>query len=144
MKKDKATHSSRSNCAISMALDAVGDKWSLLILRDLMFSDKRSYGALLGSEEKIATNILASRLASLEANELIRKETDPADTRRYLYFLTNKGIHLLPVIMELMQWMSKFNQEASFCVGNKKAYAKDRVTLYKTLIADLKKEHLGT
>ncbi|MEP6710857.1 MAG: helix-turn-helix domain-containing protein [Ferruginibacter sp.] len=141
MKKNIIDSIRRSECAVSMALDAVGDKWSLLILRDLMFSDKRTYGELQASEERIATNILASRLVTLEANNLIRKKADPADSRRILYFLTEKGIHLVPVVIELMQWMSKFNPEASACTGNTKAYKKDRVGLYKEIIADLKKLH---
>ncbi len=143
MKKNNEDAGIRSQCAVSMALDAVGDKWSLLILRDLMFSDKRSYGQLQASEEKIATNILAARLVTLETNGLIRKDADPADSRRYLYFLTEKGIQLLPVVMELMHWMAKFNPGASACAGNKKAYEKDRVALYKELMLKLKKQHLA-
>ena len=131
----------RSGCAVSMALEAVGDRWSLLILRDLMFTDKRSFGDLYTSEEKIATNILASRLISLEANGLIRKEADKNDSRRNFYFLTEKGVYLLPTVIELMQWMSRFNPEASSCAQNTKAYQKDRVQLYKELIKKLKKEH---
>jgi len=141
LKKNSTDSSRRSQCAVSMALDAVGDKWSLLILRDLMFSAKRSYGELQASEERIATNILAARLVSLEANGLIRKETDQSDSRRYLYFLTEKGIHLLPTVVELMQWMSKFNPEASACTENTSAYQKDRVELYNELITELEKVH---
>ncbi len=142
MKKNVIESGRRSECAISMALDAVGDKWSLLILRDLMFSQKRSYGELQASEERIATNILASRLATLEENGLIRKQADPADSRRFLYFLTEKGIHLVPVVIELMHWMSKFNPNASACTENLEAYKNDRVRLYNQLMADLKKQHV--
>ena len=141
MKTKSADSSRRSECAVSMALDAVGDKWSLLILRDLMFTSKRSYGELQASEERIATNILAARLVSLEANGLIRKEADQSDSRRHLYFLTEKGIHLLPAVVELMQWMSKFNPQASACTGNSTAYQKDRVGLYNDLIKELEKVH---
>lgn len=132
----------RSDCAISIALDSVGDKWSLLILRDLMFTDKRSYGELQSSAEKIATNILASRLAALEKNNIIYKQPDPADSRRSLYYLTQKGIDLLPVVTELMHWMSKYNPEASACTANTTAYKKDRVLLYKEMMKQLKKSHL--
>lgn len=141
LKKNSTNSSRRSECAVSMALDAVGDKWSLLILRDLMFTNKRSYGELQASEERIATNILAARLVSLEANGLIRKETDQSDSRRHLYFLTEKGIHLLPAVVELMQWMSKFNPQASACTANSTAYQKDRVGLYNELIKELEKAH---
>ena len=142
MKENNNSITSRSACAISMALEALGDKWSLLIIRDLMFTDRRSYGELLASPEGIATNILASRLVSLEENELIRKMPDPADSRRSLYYLTQKGIDLVPVITEIMHWMSRHNPEASACTANKKAYTHDRVALYKDLIKKLKKEHL--
>ena len=70
---------------------------------------------------------------------LIRKEADPADSRRHLYFLAEKGINLLPVVVELMQWMARFNPYAFVCAGNKKAYEKNRVGLYKELIAKLRK-----
>ena len=142
MKKNIIEINRRSGCAVSMALDAVGDKWSLLILRDLMFTEKRSYGELQASEEKIATNILASRLVTLEENGLICKQSDPADSRRNLYFLTDKGIHLVPVVIELMQWMSKFSPDAFACSKNLTAYKRDRVALYNELMADLKKKHL--
>lgn len=142
MKNNSTVPNRRSDCAISMALDAVGDKWSLLILRDLMFTDKRSYGALQSSEEKIATNVLAARLVTLEDNGMIRKQPDPADSRRSLYYLTEKGIGLLPVIVELMHWMANFNPLASACVANLSAYKKNRVALYKALTKNLKKVHL--
>src|SRR4051812_30234329 len=90
----------RSSCAISKALEVIGDRWSLLILRDLMFTEKRSYSELQSCEEKIATNILASRLSMLEANGIVVKSTDPENKRRVLYHLTMKGIDLLPVILE--------------------------------------------
>ncbi len=132
----------RSDCAVSMALDSVGDKWSLLILRDLMFTDKRSYGELQSSAEKIATNILATRLVALEKNQIIYKTPDPTDSRRSLYYLTEKGIDLLPVVTELMHWMSKHNPDASACTANTTAYKKDRVSLYKEMMKQLKKAHL--
>ncbi|MEO7802439.1 MAG: helix-turn-helix domain-containing protein [Ginsengibacter sp.] len=132
----------RSDCAVSMALDSVGDRWSLLILRDLMFTDKRSYGELQSSAEKIATNILATRLVALEKNQIIYKTPDPTDSRRSLYYLTEKGIDLLPVVTELMHWMSKHNPDASACTANTTAYKKDRVSLYKEMTKQLKKAHL--
>ena len=124
----------RSACAISMALESIGDKWSLLILRDLMFTDKRTYGELQSSDEKIATNILAARLISLEANGLIRKTTDPDNGRRSLYFLTKKGIDLLPVIIELREWAQKHNEDAAGCAHALKLTDKNRkevLTAYK-------------
>jgi DNA-binding HxlR family transcriptional regulator len=134
MKKTDEELCRRSACAISMALDAIGDKWSLLILRDLMFTNKRSYGELQSSDEKIATNILAARLQSLEANGLIRKTVDPDNGRRNLYYLTEKGIDLLPVIIELRQWTEKHNPDAEGCTDTLKLTDKNRkeiLTAYK-------------
>ena len=132
----------RSNCAVTMALDAVGDKWSLLILRDLMFTDKRTYTELQSSEEGIATNILAARLVSLEGAGIIRKEQDPENARRNLFFLTEKGIGLFPVIMELMVWTAQFNKEAVACADHLSAYKKDRTAILKEKEAKLRREHL--
>ncbi|MEO5943834.1 MAG: helix-turn-helix domain-containing protein [Ferruginibacter sp.] len=143
MTKKDIHFASRSDCAVSMALDTIGDKWSLLIIRDLMFTDKRTYGELQSSEEKIATNILAARLTSLEENGIIRKQPDVTDSRRSLYYLTEKGIELLPVITEMMHWMNKNDPNAVSCNSYAPAYKKDRVGMYKELTKKLKKEHLG-
>jgi len=105
----------RSHCAISSALEVIGDRWSLIILRDLMFTEKRSYGELQSCEEKIATNILAARLVALEENGIIYKITDPENGRRSLYYLTEKGIDLLPVIIELRKWMEKHDADVEPC-----------------------------
>ena len=132
--KKEEEHCRRSACAISMALENIGDKWSLLILRDLMFTDKRSYGELQASDEKIATNVLAARLLSLEASGMIRKAADPVNGRRSLYFLTEKGIDLLPVIIELRQWSEKHNDDAAGCARALKVTDKNRkevLTAYK-------------
>ncbi len=141
MKKSDEEFCHRSACAISMALDTVGDKWSLLILRDLMFTDKRSYGELQSSDEKIATNILATRLQSLETNGLIRKTFDPNNGRRSLYYLTEKGIDLLPVIIELRQWTEKHNPDAEGCTNALKLTDKNRKEVLAAYKKKLKTAH---
>jgi len=97
----------RSECPISCSLDVFGDKWSLLIIRDMMFFNKSTYGEFLKSEEGIATNILASRLQSLEENKLIKKLEHPDSKAKVLYKLTQKAIDLLPVIVEIHLWAEK-------------------------------------
>jgi DNA-binding HxlR family transcriptional regulator len=92
----------RSHCPISFALDIVGDRWSLLILRDLLMNGKRSYGELLASEEGIATNILADRLAWLEEHDILTKQTGS-------YRVTPKGIDLLSVMLEMVAWSAKYD-----------------------------------
>lgn len=132
----------RSSCAVSLSLDAIGDKWSLLILRDLMFSEKRTYGEFQASEEGIATNILAARLATLEANGIIYKTADPDNGRRQLYYLTEKGIGLLPVVLELMHWMAECDRGAHACGDLMGAFKKNRTAMLKAQTKKLKELHL--
>lgn len=98
----------RSECPISSSLDIWGDKWSLLIVRDLMFSKQCTYGDFLKSDEKIATNILASRLQMLETNGVITKQDHPESKAKVLYQLTQKGIDLLPLMIEINLWADKY------------------------------------
>ena len=97
----------RSGCPISVALETLGDSWSLLIVRDLMFKGRRTFNEFLNAEERIASNILADRLQRLEANEIITKRRDPIDARRIVYRLTEKGIALAPVLIELVIWSAR-------------------------------------
>ena len=98
----------RSDCPISSSLDIWGDKWSLLIVRDLMFSKQCTYGDFLKSDEKIATNILASRLQMLENNGVITKQEHPDSKAKVLYKLTQKGVDLLPLMIEINLWADKY------------------------------------
>ena len=102
-----ATSKERSDCPISRSLEIWGDKWSLLIIRDLMFAKKCSYGDFLKSPEKIATNILASRLEMLEKNTFIKKTADPNGSKKTLYALTKKGVDMLPILVEIQLWAEK-------------------------------------
>ncbi len=105
----KQTKKRDTGCPIAFALDTFGDRWSLLVIRDMAFKGFQSYNQFLNSEEKIATNVLADRLAELEELGIISKLTDPADGRRHLYVLTSKGIALLPVLIEMMQWSAQYD-----------------------------------
>ena len=95
-------------CPISCTLDILGDKWTLLIIRDLMFAGKKTYGEFLQSDERIATNILADRLLALEKNGLIEKKTFPGNKVKNLYQLTPKGIDLMPTLLEIILWGDKY------------------------------------
>jgi len=103
----------RSDCPISNVLDHVGDKWSLLILRDLMFFDKNTYSELQNSVERMATNILSSRLERLEKDGLITKQTDAKDKRRKVYRVTRAGIDMLPILLEMIAWSCKHEPETN-------------------------------
>ncbi len=94
----------RSACPISFALDLLGDRWTLLVVRDLVFMGKCRFSEFLASPEGVATNVLSDRLQSLEAAGLIAGSQDPDDGRRILYRLTDKGIGLIPTLLELARW----------------------------------------
>lgn len=99
----------RSDCPISNVLDFVGDKWSLLILRDMLFFNKCSFSELQASDEKMATNILSSRLLQMEKDGLISKRIDPKDKRKKIYRLAQPGKDMLPIILEMMIWSDKYD-----------------------------------
>ena len=101
----------RSHCPISYMLDILGDKWTLLVIRDILLMGKRTYGEFASSDEKIATNILADRLALLEEEGIIAKETDPVKKSRFIYSITKKGVDLLPVIIEMVRWSATYDKD---------------------------------
>lgn len=102
----------RSHCPVNFALELFGDKWSLLILRDIVFRGKRAYGEFLKSEEGFATNILAGRLEMLEAEGVLEKAADPGDARKSQYRLTEKGLDLIPILFEMVLWSSKYDPKS--------------------------------
>lgn len=97
----------RSDCPINYLLEIVGDKWSLLIVRDIALFGKTAYGEFLDSDEKIATNILSSRLGMLETNGIISKKQSATNKMRFVYSLTQPGIDLIPLILDILVWTSK-------------------------------------
>jgi DNA-binding HxlR family transcriptional regulator len=133
----------RSDCPISCSLDIFGDKWSLLIIRDMMFANKSTYGDFLKSEEKIATNILASRLQSLEENKLIEKLEHPDSKAKVLYRLTQKSIDLLPIIVEIHIWAEKQFEIPADIKAMIKEAKKDKDEFIKKTTRQLKK-HITT
>lgn len=110
MKKGKAKL--RSHCPVNFSLEAFGDRWTLLILRDIVFRGKRTYGEFLKSEEGFATNILASRLEQLLAEGILRREDDGADGRKALYSLTEKGLDLIPLLFEMVLWGARHDSKS--------------------------------
>ena len=97
----------RSTCPISTALELIGDRWSLLVIRDLIFAGKRHFREFLQSEEAISSNILADRLDSLVQSEILSKGIDPTHAQKVVYSLTQKGIDLLPVLAAMSAWSQK-------------------------------------
>jgi DNA-binding HxlR family transcriptional regulator len=125
----------RSDCPISFALDLFGDRWTLLVVRDLAFKGKNSFSELLASDEGIARNILADRLASLEAEGFIEKQAHPDDGRRSIYRLTERGLGLIPVLVEMIVWSAREDPKTAA----DKAFVREAVRVRAGLIRRLQR-----
>jgi DNA-binding HxlR family transcriptional regulator len=115
-----------SGCPIAYGLDTFGDRWSLLIIREMMLRGKKTYSEFLEIDEAIATNVLADRLKHLEIEGIISKVRDPDNRRSYLYSLTPKGRDLAPIIVDIIMWSGKHDQRPSARRGMLKKIKKDR------------------
>lgn len=102
----------RSHCAVNYGVEIFGDRWSLLIIRDIVFAGKKTYGDFLKSEEGIATNVLASRLAFLEQQGILLKAPSPDDRRKDFYTLTEKGLDLIPIVLDIVLWSAKHDAKS--------------------------------
>lgn len=100
----------KSYCPINQALEVFGDKWTLLVIRDIMFDGKRYFREMLASEEKIASNILTDRLNKLEEFGILIKTKDPNHKQKNVYSLTEKGIDLMPVMIQVAHWSTKHRE----------------------------------
>jgi len=127
----------RSHCPINFAQEVFGDKWSLLIIRDVMFKGKKYYNEFLSSDEKISTNILANRLEKLEADGLITKTIDKNNNSKKIYALTQKGIALLPMLIEMIAWSAKYDNETETPAEFIHKLEEDKESLIRELIAGL-------
>lgn len=105
MAGSKKTHP--THCPIAFGLSTFGDRWSLLIVRDLMMKGSDAYGQFLQSGEGIATNVLADRLKNLEAAGIVKKAQVPENRRKYRYWLTDKGWDLAPIILSMILWSAR-------------------------------------
>jgi DNA-binding HxlR family transcriptional regulator len=131
----------RSDCPVSSSLDIWGDKWSLLIIRDLMDAKECTYSHFLKSPEGIATNILATRLQMLEEYKIIKKSEHPESKAKVLYKLTQKGIDLLPVMIEISLWAEKYFPIPAGRKKMLKEIKKDKMGFIKSVSEDLKGVH---
>ncbi|MGH9509970.1 MAG: winged helix-turn-helix transcriptional regulator [Terriglobales bacterium] len=113
--RGNAKSTRRSGCPVSISLERFGDRWSLLIIRDLMVRGLRTFHEFEKSGEGIATNILADRLQRLEGAGIISAEAEETDARRVNYRLTEKGIDLAPVLLELLVWGARHEQTGASC-----------------------------
>jgi len=123
----------KSHCPVNFALESFGDPWSLLIVRDIVFWGKHTYGEFLGSKEGISTNILASRLAHLEQRGIIEKCRCEDDKRKDNYFLTEKGLELIPMLLEMSRWSSETDPLSEAPRELVEKICKDRTTMFSMI-----------
>lgn len=130
----------RSGCPISYSLDILGDRWTLLVLRDLVLFGKQRFGEFLASDEGIASNILSDRLRRLDVSGVISRETDPDDRRQVIYAVTDRGQRLTPVLLELAAWGATHDTDTSAPSRFAESFYADREAFYedhRRLIAEL-------
>lgn len=132
----------KSDCPTNFALEHFGDKWSLLIIRDLMFNGKRHYNEFFEAEEKISTSVLGTKLKDLVANGIISKGKDSVKKSRIRYSLTPKGIALLPVMVDLIVWSAQFDDKTAAAESFIQKAQREREALLEELKIKLEKEHL--
>ena len=107
----------QTGCPVAFGLDIFGDRWTLLVIREIMLRGKWTYSEFMEMEEEIATNILIDRLKSLEAEGLVNKERDPENRRSYLYSLTKKGRDLAPILLEIIIWSGEHDKRSFALTG---------------------------
>ncbi|MEL6694939.1 MAG: helix-turn-helix domain-containing protein [Bacteroidota bacterium] len=127
----------RSDCPVSYAMDLFGDKWSLLIIRDIVFYDKQFFKEFRSSKEKIASNILSDRIKKLESAGILVSEIYEKQRSQKVYSLTQKGIDLVPVLVEIMIWSAKYDNELAITPEFLEAMEHDREGLISRIKAKL-------
>ena len=129
----------RSNCAINHALEIFGDKWTLLIIREMVFKKRTAFSEFKKISEGIATNILSDRLSRLENYQLIEKCSDETDGRRATYLLTKSGLDLIPVLLDIMVWSFKHDPSVSVSAEIVGRIQKDRAGFIHEIESSLTK-----
>ena len=135
----------RSGCPINLTLEVLGDKWSLLVIRDMMFGNRRHFRELLSrSEEGIASNILADRLKRLLAEGIISRSEDPSHRQKAIYSLTEKGIELLPVFVRIGAWGRKWLPVSEELSIRAQLLEEGGPAMWEAFMAELRETHLGS
>jgi DNA-binding HxlR family transcriptional regulator len=133
----------RSGCPINLTLEVLGDKWSLLILRDMMFGRKRHFRELLKSEERISSNILADRLRRLVEQGILTKADDPTHKQKAVYSLTEQGVELLPVLAQMAVWGRKYLPVTEELGIRAQLLDEGGPALWNEFMSELRETHLG-
>lgn len=134
----------RSGCPINLSLEVLGDKWSLIVIRDLMFGNRRHFRELLNnSEEGIASNILAARLQRLTENRLVSKAADPSHKQKVIYSLTEPAIQLVPVMAQLGAWGRRHLPVTRELAIRAELLERGGPELWAEFMDELREQHLG-
>jgi DNA-binding HxlR family transcriptional regulator len=138
------TDAQRSGCPINLTLEVVGDKWSLLVIRDMMFGNRRHFRELLTkSDERISSNILADRLKTLLEQGIISWADDPSHKQKGIYSLTEQGIELLPVLAQMSGWGFKYLPVSEELGIRAKLLAEGGPKMWAEFMDELREVHLG-
>lgn len=138
------TQTGRSGCPINLTLELLGDRWSLIVIRDVMFGNRRSYGDLLAhSEEGIASNILADRLKRLEAAGLVTRAPDPAHRQKSIVSLSEAAIELLPLLAHMAAWGCKHGCPSRELAVRAELLERGGPPLWEAFMDELRSMHLG-
>ncbi len=139
----KANEEHRSDCPINLSLEVLGDRWSLLVLRDMMFAGKRHFREFLRSEEGISSNILADRLGKLSEAGMVAKSPDPTHKRKAIYSLTEKSIALVPVFVQLGVWGSTYLPASEELSVSAWVLEGGGPRMWERFMSELREEHIG-
>ena len=135
----------RSGCPINLTLEVLGDRWSLILIRDIMFGNRRHFRELLArSDEGIASNILADRLKRLVSHGILSKHDDPTHKQKALYSLTEKGIELLPLLVQMGAWGRRHLPTTPQLAIRQELLEQGGPALWEDFMAELRHLHLGT
>ncbi|MGO4477083.1 winged helix-turn-helix transcriptional regulator [Massilia sp. 2TAF26] len=138
------SQASRSGCPINLTLEQLGDRWSLIVIRDLMFGNRRTYGDLLAqSEEGIASNILADRLKRLVAAGLLTRRPDPQHRQKGIYSLTESAIQLLPLLAQMAAWGRRHTAASHELSVRAELLEQGGPALWEAFMEELRHLHLG-
>src|SRR6267154_5967391 len=134
----------RSGCPINLTLEVVGDKWSLLVIRDMMFGNRRHFRELLTkSDEGISSNILADRLKTLLEQGIIRRDDDPSHKQKGIYSLTERGIELLPILAQMSAWGYKYLPVSEELGIRARLLSEGGTKMWAEFMDELRETHLG-
>jgi DNA-binding HxlR family transcriptional regulator len=134
--------SHRSDCVINQTLEVLGDQWTLLVIRDIVFVDRRHFRELLTkSLEGIASNILADRLRKLVEQGIVTKSDDPTHKQKAIYSLTEKGIALVPLLLEMAAWGDEYLPASELC-GLARTLKEGGPDMRAEFMNELRKTHL--